>query len=133
MKKILIYILLTIYIYANEDIKELEGIFFKMGIEAFLKDFENEKNITSNQQKMIDFLSSKVYDHEILLKRISQDKDKDKKQNNINLNNNDLLLIGKNHNNLEELYKKIDKMEKEIAFYKNLSIKNEKKLIELII
>jgi len=128
MKKVFIFIFLSIFIYANEDIEELETIFLKIGVEAFLKDFENEKNITANQQQMIDFLSSKVYEHEMELKKLSENENQ--KENRVNKNNN-FLVVERNNVNLKDLYKKIDKMEKEIKFYKNLSIKNEKKLIEL--
>ena len=128
MKKVFIFIFLSIFIYANEDIEELETIFLKIGVEAFLKDFENEKNITANQQQMIDFLSSKVYEHEIELKKLSENENQ--KENRVNKNNN-FLVVEKNNVNLKDLYKKIDKMEKEINFYKKLALSNEKKIISL--
>lgn len=133
MKYFLLTTLFIMSLYSNEDIKELEGIFFKMGLEALINDFENEKNTTKQQQKMLEYLQKKVLSNEFNIKKLKEIYGKNNKMEPMAITiKDDTNTLSKQANlkNYEALQNEIELLQKELENYKNIALENQKKLLE---
>lgn len=111
-----ILFLFSSFLYAsNNDIMQLQTLFFKAGLDSMVKEFESEKNVTREQQKMIDFLHSKVYSHEITLDKLSKFFKNNK--NELELEKS-FFPEDKNSKSIQEIQLQLVKLQEELSYYK---------------
>jgi hypothetical protein len=125
MKFLFILTLLIMQLSSNEELQSLESIFFKMGLEALINDFEQEKNTTKEQRKVLNDLKNMVHQNRYQINEILKKTNKDENlfnvsKNPINTTNNNLI-SNKDYTNLKN---EIDLLKSQIKTLQN-TLKNQ--------